>query len=69
MYYSERIPHDSGLYHEYIYRDNEYPAVAQILSENDSYWWIIQSNQSISRGYKSVADAKSMLFAVLDNRP
>jgi hypothetical protein len=65
MFTSNRIPHDSGLYHEEIYFDNE--VVAKVLSEEDgTYWWIILKNCSISKGYKTVADAKKLLFISLD---
>jgi hypothetical protein len=58
MYTSNRIPHTSGLYHEQIFRDNQF--VAQVLSEDDgSFWFVLAHNHSISRGYKTVAEAKN----------
>lgn len=66
MFTSNRIPHDSGMYHEHIFYDNQ--VVAQVLSEKDgSYWWVLTHNHSISRGYKTVAAAKKPLFAVLSH--
>jgi len=65
MYTSNRIPHDSGLYHEQIFKDNQF--VAQVLSEEDgSFWFVLAHNHSISRGYKTVVDAKKLLFLSLD---
>lgn len=66
MFTSERIPHDSGMYHERIYWNDE--LVAKVMSDpkDSSYWWIKENNQSISRGYKTVADAKKTLFMVLE---
>jgi hypothetical protein len=67
MFTSNRIPHDSGMYHEHIFHDNQ--VVAQVLSNGDStYWYVLSDNQAISRGYKTVADAKDMLFRVLEHR-
>ena len=64
MYTSNRIPHDCGLYHEWIYKDDK--VVAKVMSEGDTYWWILTHNHSISRGYKTVAQAKELLFLSLD---
>lgn len=65
MFTSNRIPHDSGLYHEHIFHNNK--IVAQLLSEEDgSFWYVLTHNNSLSRGYKTVADAKKPLFLSLD---
>jgi hypothetical protein len=65
MLTSNRIPHNSGLYHEQIFDNNK--LVAQLLSEsNGTYWWVITANQAISRGYQTVSDAKKILFSVLE---
>jgi len=67
MFTSNRIPHDSGMYHEHIYHDNQ--VVAQVLSDKDNtYWFVLTDNHAISRGYKTVADAKKLLFLALDRR-
>ena len=63
MYTSTRINHTSDLYHEWIYQGDR--VVAKVMSEGDSYWWIITLNNSISRGYQTVADAKDVLFKIL----
>lgn len=64
MFSSVRHPHESGLYHEWIYKGDE--VVAKVMSEQDgTYWWFISSTYSISRGYKTVADAKKVLFMIL----
>lgn len=66
MFTSNRIERDCGMYHEFIFHDNQ--VVAQLLSEDDgSYWFVLSHNHAISRGYKTVAAAKQPLFAVLDN--
>lgn len=65
MFTSNRIPHDSGLYHEHIFYNDK--IVAQVLSEEDgSFWYVLTHNNSLSRGYKTVADAKKLLFISLD---
>ena len=64
MYTSNRIPHDSDLYHEQIFKNDQ--MVAQVMSEDDgTYWWVRNKNWSISRGFKTVADAKASLFPFL----
>jgi len=64
-YASTRFNHDSGLYHEWIYQGDK--VVAKVMSEDDSYWWVIILNNSISRGYRTVADAKDVLFKTLES--
>jgi hypothetical protein len=55
------------MYHEHIYHDNQ--VVAQVLSDKDNtYWFVLTDNHAISRGYKTVADAKKLLFLALDRR-
>ena len=65
MYSSIRVPHNSDLYHELIFKYDK--VVAMVMSEGETYWWILTHNHSISRGYKTVADAKEILFPILDD--
>ena len=65
MFTSNRIHHDSALYHEHIFFNDT--LVAQVMSEeNGTYWFVLTRNNSLSRGYKTVADAKKLLFMSLD---
>ena len=66
VYNSLRTDEGSQPYHEVIYLGHTKP-VAKIMHTEDGYWWILNHNHAISRGYRSVADAKRTLFPVLDS--
>jgi hypothetical protein len=66
LYNSLRTDEGTQPYHEVVYLGYTKP-VAKIMRANDGYWWIIQHNFSISRGYKTVSDLKAVLFPVLDS--
>ena len=62
---SQRIPHDSGLYHEVIYYGDD--VVGYVMSEptGNTYWWTINGGSAIQRGFETVADCKDDLIRVL----
>lgn len=61
---SNRIPHDSGLYHEVIYYGDD--IAGYVMSADDgTYWWAINGGSAISRGFKTVCDCKEDLIRVL----
>lgn len=64
MFTSTRIPHDSGLYHEVVYFNDD--IAGYVMSEdNGTYWWAINGGSAIHRGFKTVADCKQDLIRVL----
>ena len=64
--YSSTLKTDYLLYHEVIHKDDI--DVAKIIGFKDgTYGYILDHNMSCSRGYKTVADCKSILFPVLDS--
>lgn len=66
MFTSERIPHDSGLYHERIYWNDD--VVAKVMSnESKGTFWYVTFG-SVKDGFKTVADTKLELFKVLSER-
>ena len=68
MFTSERIPHDSGMYHERIYKDNQCVALVRSNPEDlTEYWWLINGSSIRQRGFTSVADCKADLFRVIGN--
>jgi len=67
MNYSSTLNTEYTLYHEVIRADGI--DCAKIIGYKDgTYGFIIDSNMSISRGYRTVADCKAMLFKTLDSR-
>ena len=60
---SNRVPHDSGMYHEEIFYGDDLVAFVRSDPSNGTYWWSINGGSAISRGYKSVADCKENLFS------
>jgi len=63
--YSSTLKTDYVLYHEVIHKDNT--DIAKVIGYKDgTYGYILDHNMSCSRGYKSVADCKQILFKVLD---
>lgn len=61
---SNRIPHDSGLYHEVIYYGDD--IVGYVMSDDTGkYWWAINGGSAIQRGFDTVADCKEDLFRIL----
>jgi len=68
VFTSNRIPHNSGLYHEVIYYGDDVAGfVMSHPDDNNQYWWAINGGSAISRGFTSVADCKEDLFRVLGN--
>ena len=64
--YSSTLKTDYSLYHEVIHKDGI--DVAKVIGYKDgTYGYILDFNMSCSRGYKTVADCKSILFPVLDS--
>lgn len=64
MFTSTRIPHDSGLYHEVVYFNDD--VAGYVMSDDKGeYWWAINGGSAIQRGFKSVADCKEDLIRVL----
>ena len=64
--YSSTLKTDYRLYHEVIHKDDM--DVAKVIGFKDgTYGYILDHNMSCSRGYKTVADCKSILFNVLDS--
>ena len=62
--FSSTLKTDYNLYHEVIHQNDI--DVAKVIGYKDgTYGYIIDHNMSCSRGYKSVAECKSMLFKVL----
>ena len=64
MYTSNRIPHDSGLYHEHVFHGDT--VVAQILSDPSRCYRYVINGHRVSAGYRTVGEAKAALFPVLD---
>jgi len=65
--YSSALNTDYTLYHEVIRKDNI--DVAKIIGFKDgTYGYILDRNMSTSRGYKTVAECKKMLFMILDQQ-
>ncbi len=63
--YSSSLNTEPSLYHEVIKADGI--DCAKVIGHKDgTYEFIIDSNMARSRGYKTVADCKSMLFKVLE---
>ena len=65
LMYSSTLKTDYQSYHEVIHRDDI--DVAKIIEEDGTYGFILDHNMSRSRGYKTVADCKKILFLVLDS--
>ena len=64
--YSSTLKTDYLLYHEVIHKDDM--DVAKVIGFKDgTYGYILDHNMSRSRGYKTVADCKAILFPVLDS--
>jgi hypothetical protein len=60
MFTSERIPHDSGLYHERIYWNDD--VVAKVMSnESKGTFWYVTFGL-VKDGFKTIADTKQELF-------
>jgi hypothetical protein len=64
--YSSTLKTEYVLYHEVIHKGDI--DVAKVIGYKDgTYGYILDHNMSCSRGYKSVADCKQILFEVLDD--
>ena len=64
--YSSTLKTEYSLYHEVIHKGDI--DVAKVIGYKDgTYGYILDHNMSCSRGYKSVADCKQILFEVLDD--
>ena len=67
MTYSSTLKTEYVLYHEVIKHDGI--DCAKVIGYKDgSYGFILDANQSVSRGYKTVSDCKKILFIVLDGK-
>ena len=65
MNYSSTLNTEYTLYHEVIKHDDI--DCARIIGYKDgTYGYILDANHSVSRGYKTVADCKGILFRVLN---
>ena len=64
--YLSTLKTDYSLYHEVI-RHNDIEVAKVIGFKDGTYGYILDHNMACSRGYKTVADCKSILFPVLDS--
>ena len=63
--FSSTLNTDYALYHEVIQKDGI--DVAKVIGfKNGTYGYILDRNMSSSKGYKTVADCKEVLFLILD---
>ena len=64
MFTTNRIPHNSGMYHEQIYHHNT--VVAQILSDDAKHFWYVINGKRAVCSFPTVSAAKASLFPELD---
>lgn len=64
MFTTNRIPHNSGMYHEQIFHHDT--VVAQILSDDTKSFWYVINGREVVSPFPTVSAAKASLFPELD---